>query len=411
MSGAALVLRTDAMLDSGSSFLQRCAERGVTVLDLPTAYWHELVERMVAEKLPLPEGLRLVIIGGERAVPERWVQWRKTVGDSVRLLNTYGPTEATVVATMADLSAWAHPDGLMREVPIGRPISNVTTYLLDRHLNSVPIGVPGELYIGGDGLARGYLNGSELTAEKFLPDPFSKEPGARLYKTGDLARYLPDGNIQFLGRLDHQVKIRGFRIELGEIETILSRHPAIRETVVVAREEVENPKSETCTQQSRSIQNPKSLAAYVVTNPEQAPTVSELRAFLKQKLPEYMVPSAFVFLDALPLTANGKIDRKALPLPDQRRLELQEVYVAPRTPTEEMIAEIWAEVLKLDKVGIHDNFFELGGHSLLATQVISRLRDAFQLELPVRVLFERPTIEELALTVEEAIIEEMESQT
>jgi acyl carrier protein len=283
-----------------------------------------------------------------------------------------------------------------QRVPIGRPIANTQIYILDSHLQPVPAGVPGELHIGGAGLARGYLNRPEHTAEKFIPNPFSDEPGARLYKTGDLVRYLPEGNIEFLRRIDQQVKIRGFRIELGEIKTVLSKHPAVREAVVVARDD--NP-------------GDKRLVAYVVPRREPVPTISELRSFLKEKLPEHMVPSAFVFLDTLPLTPNGKVDRKVLPAPDRQTATQENPLVPPSTSGQKMIAEIWAKVLKVDRVGIHDNFFDLGGHSLLATQVISRLRDAFQLELPVRVLFERPTIEELALTVEEAIIEEMESQT
>jgi acyl carrier protein len=265
---------------------------------------------------------------------------------------------------------------------IGKPIANTKIYILDANLHPVPVGVPGELYIGGIGLARGYLRRPDLTAEKFIPHPFSHEPGARLYKTGDLARYLPDGNIEFLGRTDDQVKIRGFRIELGEIEAILGQHPAVMETVVMAREESPGDKR---------------LVAYVVPRQEGASTISELRSFAKEKLPEYMVPSTFVFLDRLPLTPNGKVDRKALPTPDQKRPKLEEVYVAPRNPVEEIIAEIWAEVLKVGKVGIHDNFFDLGGHSLLATQVMSRVRDAFQLDLPLSRLFENPTVAGLAV--------------
>jgi len=214
-----------------------------------------------------------------------------------------------------------------------------------------------------------------------------------LYKTGDLARYLPDGNIEFLGRLDHQVKIRGFRVELEEVETVLAQHPKVREAVVLARED--NPADP-----SASLRAGKRLVAYVIPNQGFAPTINELRSFLKEKLPEYMVPSAFVFLDTLPLTPNGKIDRKALPTPDQSRPELDQSFVAPRTPVEETIVEIWAEVLKVEKVGIHDNFFDLGGHSLLATQVMSRLREGLGVDLPLRALFEAPTIAELALRVE-----------
>jgi hypothetical protein len=265
--------------------------------------------------------------------------------------------------------------------PIGRPIANTQIYILDRNLQPVPIGIPGELHIGGVGLARGYLHLPELTAEKFIPDPFCDDSQARLYKTGDLARYRPDGNIEFLGRMDHQVKIRGFRIELGEIEVVLAQHPAVCEAVVNVHE---------------PLPGDKRLAAYVVADPSPVPTSSELRRFLKQKLPDYMVPSAFVFVEAFPLTSSGKIDRCSLPAPDASRPELEGGYVAPRTPTEEILASVWAEVLGMEKVGIHDNFFELGGHSLPAMQVISRIHRACSEDLPIRALFDSPTVAELA---------------
>jgi acyl carrier protein len=268
--------------------------------------------------------------------------------------------------------------------PIGCPIDNTQIYILDSDLEPVPIGISGELYIGGDSLARGYLNRPELTAEKFIPNPFEKSTSARLYKTGDLSRYLPDGNIEFFGRIDHQVKIRGFRIELGEIESVLAQAPHVRETVVIAREDVPGDKR---------------LVAYIIPH-QQTPTTDELRRFLQDKLPEYMVPSAFVFLEALPLTPNGKVDRRSLPVPDQSRPSQSVKFVAPRTATEEILAEIWSQVLKLERVGIHDNFFELGGHSLLATQVISRLHKNLAVELPLRSLFEAPTVAELGDRIE-----------
>jgi acyl carrier protein len=261
------------------------------------------------------------------------------------------------------------------------------------------------------------------TQEKFISNPFSDEPGARLYKTGDVARYLPDGNIEFLGRVDNQVKIRGFRIELGEVETVLGQHPAVRETVVLALDDDEKSKSKI--QDSRSprpsaesilsevegLRTGKRLVAYVVSSQEKTPTSNALRSFLKQHLPEYMIPSTFVFLDSLPLTPNGKGDRRALPAPDGTRPELEQTFVSPRTPAEKTLAGIWAEVLRLERVGIHDNFFELGGHSLLATQVMSRVRTAFQVELPLRTLFEKPTVAELAEVIEEVIIDELEKLT
>jgi acyl carrier protein len=259
-------------------------------------------------------------------------------------------------------------------------------YLLDANLEPVPIGVPGELYLGGAGLARGYLNRPELTAQQFIPNPFGDQPGTRLYKTGDLARYQADGNLEFLGRKDHQVKIRGFRIELGEIEATLSQHPGVRQNVIIAREDTPNEKR---------------LVAYVVPNEGQSLTVGNLRTFLRAKLPEYMVPSLFVTLEALPLTPNGKVNRQALPAPDVARPELETTYVTARNLVEEVLTEIWIETLGLEQVGIHDNFFELGGHSLLATQIISRIHRYFRVEIPLRSLFEAPTVAGLAKTLVE----------
>jgi acyl carrier protein len=276
---------------------------------------------------------------------------------------------------------------------LGRPIANTQFHILDRQLKPVPIGVTGELHIGGVGLARGYLNQPELTAEKFIAHSLDGEPAKRLYRTGDLARYLPDGNIEFLGRMDTQVKIRGYRIECGEIESALGEHPAVRQSVVAARDDSRGDALS-------SLGTAKRLVAYVVAAQGSAPSANELRVFLKRKLPEYMIPSAFVTLDALPLTSNGKVDRKALPAPDQSRPEQENPFVPPSTMVEKTIAAIWAHVLKVDRVGIHDNFFELGGHSLLATRVISRLRDAFRVDLPLRSLFESPTVAGLAERVE-----------
>ncbi len=324
--------------------------------------------------MPCNEAITL-LMGGDRLTQE--LVARSFAGfPSLQIWNLYGPTEATANVAAAKI---ARED----QVTIGHPIDNSEVYILDRYLNPVPIGVPGELYIGGDGLARGYLNNTDLTAENFIPSPFSIEPGARLYKTGDRARYLLNGNIELFGRIDDQVKIRGFRIEPGEIESVLTRYPTVREAVVVARQDSPGEKR---------------LVGYVVTNG--AVEVSALRGFLKEKLPDCMIPSAFVFLHSLPLTPSGKIDRKALPAPNPSRPELESVFVAPHTHTEEVVARLWAEILKLEEVGIDDNFFELGGHSLLATQVISRLREAFGIELPLRSLFESPTVADLAERIE-----------
>lgn len=325
----------------------------------------------------IPPSVRVVNLAGEPLRTEL-VQQVYQRSRAQRVFDLYGPSEDTTYSTFALRSS----DG---PATIGRPIANTQIYLLNTHLDPVPIDVPGELYIGGAGLARGYLNRPELTAERFVPNPFSNKPGARLYKTGDLARYLTDGNIEFLRRIDHQVKIRGFRIELGEIEAVLGQHPTVQETVVVAREDTPGDKR---------------IVAYVVTDQEPSPSVSELRRFLQEKLPDYMLPSAFVMLEALPLTPNGKIDRRALPAPDTSRRELEEGFVPPRTPTEKTLADIWAEILGLEKVGVYDDFFKLGGHSLLATRVISRLREAFRVDLPLRSLFEAPTLTSLAERIE-----------
>lgn len=311
-SGGTLVLRTDEMLSNLQTFLQKCRDWKLTILDLPTAYWHQVTSELAMTDLVLPESLRLVIIGGERALPERVQTWQKVVGTHPQLVNTYGPTEATVVATMYKLPASAPEDTALPEVPIGRTLRHVQAYVLDKYLKLTPVGVPGELHIGGVSLARGYLNRPELTGEKFIPNPFSDELGARLYKTGDLVRYLSDGNIEFLGRIDNQVKIRGFRIELGEIEAVLGQHPGVRETMVTVPED--------------HLGN-KRLVAYVIPHSDRVPTTGELRRFLKEKLPNYMVPSVFRTLDALPLTLNGKVDRCALPAPDWEQQDLEETFV------------------------------------------------------------------------------------
>lgn len=322
--------------------------------------------------------LRAAIVAGETC-PRELVARHHAHLSQTQLFNEYGPTEGTVWSSVYQSPG---PDG-SSVVPIGRSIATMQIYLLDARLQPVPIGIPGELHIAGVGLTRGYHNRPELTAEKFIPNPFSEELGGRLYRTGDVARYGPDGNIEFIGRLDQQVKLRGYRIELGEIETRLIEHPAIEDVVVLARE---------------SNSGDKQLVAYVVAKGT-APESASLREFLKTRLPEYMLPSAFVFLKAFPLTPNGKVDRKALPEPDLAgRLATQ--FVAPRTATEEILVGLWSEVLKVPQVGVHDNFFDLGGHSLLATQVMSRLPKLLRVELPLRTLFEAPTVAQLAGVVE-----------
>jgi amino acid adenylation domain-containing protein len=328
----------------------------------------------------VPPGLRRVNLAGE-PVSRALVEALYAAGAG-EVYNLYGPSETTTYSTVAHLAPGES------EMPgIGRPIANTRAYVLDRRLEPVPIGVPGELYLGGAGVARGYLGRPALTAERFVPDPFGPAaggaPGGRLYRTGDRVRWRPDGTLEFLGRLDQQLKLRGFRIEPGEIESVLGQHPGVRTAAVIAREDEPGDKR---------------LVAYVV--PDGVPLDGgELRRFLEQRLPEYMVPAAIVELDSLPLSPNGKLDRRALPAPDDTDRRERDDYVAPRTPVEEMLAGIWASVLRLERVGIRDNFFVLGGHSLLATQVVSRVRTAIGIELPLRALFEDPTVADLAARV------------
>ncbi|MHC5714684.1 MAG: amino acid adenylation domain-containing protein [Nostoc sp.] len=349
-------------------------EQQITVLALVPSILRVLLEEKGIENCRF---LRHITCGGEALRGELIERFFAQLNLDNVLHNCYGPTEASI-----DTTFWSCQRGTNYAfAPIGRPITNAEIHILDENLQPVPVGESGELHIGGIGLARGYLNRPELTIDKFIFNPFSSGRGARLYKTGDLARYLSDGNIEFLGRIDHQVKIRGFRIELGEIEAILAQHPALTQTIVIAREDVIGDKQ---------------LVAYIVASPELTPSQADLRHFLQGQLPEYMVPAYFVFLDTLPLNPNGKIDRRALPAPDTFTLGLSTKFVAPENLTEEVLASIWAKVLRLEQVGIHDNFFELGGHSLLATQVISRIRQAFRIEIPLQLLFENPTIATLA---------------
>ncbi|XXF81585.1 amino acid adenylation domain-containing protein [Myxococcaceae bacterium GXIMD 01537] len=377
LCGASIVVRGELVpVLEFSALIERDA---LTVLSLPPAFMHEWVSELSRRGERLPEGLRLVLLGGEKILPETMALWRTLGGGGVPWINVYGPTEATVTSALCELG----DGGLQLQspvLPIGGPIANARIYLLDAHLQPVPVGIPGELFIAGAGLARGYLHQPALTGERFLPDPFATEPGARMYRTGDLARYLPDGRIEFLGRVDTQFKIRGNRVEPGEVEAALRKHAGIQDAVAVAHE---------------AGPGDTRLVAYVVPARARAPSAAELRGALKDRLPDYMVPSAFVVLDALPLTPNGKVDRKALPPPDFSGSE-RAAYLAPRTPAEESVARAFSEVLQVARVGATDDFFALGGHSLLATQVVSRLRAAFQRELPLRLLFEFPSVSGLA---------------
>ncbi|MCF2133805.1 MULTISPECIES: non-ribosomal peptide synthetase [Mycetohabitans] len=369
--GAALVLRTDAWLAGAEPFWSLCAAHHVSVVDLPVQFWTQLVQ----EAAPVANSVRAILIGGDALSASARDAWFSGEGHRPRLLNAYGPTETTVTATIHEVA-----DNKSSWCTIGRPIDNTRLYILDSHQQSVPLGAVGELYIGGAGVARGYLNRPKLTAERFVRDPFANEPNARMYKTGDLARYLPDGNLEFLGRNDYQVKIRGFRIELGEIEACLAKHAQVHEAVVLAMGE----------------SSAKRLVAYVVAKADEQ-LANTLRTHVASALPEYMVPSAFVRLDAFPLTPNGKLDRRALPEPDDVALAHQ-VYEAPQGELETTLAAVWAELLDVERVGRHDSFFALGGHSLLAVRLIERLRRR-GLSMSVRALFEAPTLSALAQTL------------
>ncbi len=398
-TGGTLVLRSDAMMRSSAAFLAACRARRITLLTLPTAWWHVLAADL-AEGLDWPPGLDRVIIGGERPLPERLEAWRRALGTRVHLWNTYGPTECTIGATIGDLAPWLGSTDGLREAPLGRPFAGYRAYVLDARQEPLPVGLPGELCLGGAGVARGYLGRPDLTAERFLPDPFAATAGlagARLYRTGDLVRWLPSGNLEFLGRTDRQVKIRGFRVELGEIEAALALHPALREVAVLAREDRPGDLR---------------LVAYVAPHPgrEAEAEAGALRSFLQEHLAEALVPTLYVTLDALPLNGSGKVDRRALPAPDAARPTLAAEYEAPATPAEEGVAAIWCEVLGVERVGVFDDFFALGGHSLLLPQVMSRLQRDFGVEVPLLDLIEHTTVADLALTVEELLLEQIEQE-
>ncbi len=374
--GARVVLlsREDGM--DGRKLAATIEDAGITIMQATPSTWRLLLEAEWVGNRQLK-----ILCGGEAITSDLAAQ---LLAKSAAVWNMYGPTETTIWSTVYQIT------GAEQRIPIGRPIANTEIYILDEELQPLPIGIPGELYIGGVGLASGYWQQPNLTKDKFIPNLFSHHPAARIYQTGDLARYLPDGKIECLGRADFQVKLRGFRIELGEIESLLCQHPTVAQATVIIRED---------------LPGDRRLVAYLVANPQAltAPIPGELRQFLQQKLPDYFLPSAMVILPALPLTPNGKIDRKALPAPDSGSFQLQTSFVAPSTPTEITLAQIWMQVLRIDKVGTNDDFFELGGHSLLATQVISRARQAFAIDIQLQSLFEQPTIAGLASRIDTSI--------
>lgn len=382
ITGATLVLRGPEVWTSTEMY-EEIAEFRLSIVNLPTAYWQQMVYDWVNESREiLNSTLRLVAIGGDRLLPQYLELWEKLPKHAVRLINAYGPTETTITATMFDIPSLEERAGVPFEnVPIGHALGARTLYVLDTDGKPVVSGEAGELYIGGPLLARGYLHRPQLTAERFIHDSFSQDEHTRMYKTGDLVRELADGTLEFIGRIDYQVKIRGFRVELGEIEAALKYYPGIRETIVVARE---------------NTTGSKVLAAYVIPEHKQTPDSKQIRAFLKQKLPEYMVPSTFTILDAFPLTPNGKIDRHALPAPEMDR-QVEEVnFVAPSHPLHRQLVQLWEELLDIRPIGITDDFFELGGHSMLAIRLFSRIEQVFGQKLPLATFYMAATIEHLA---------------
>ncbi|GBO51724.1 long-chain-fatty-acid--CoA ligase [Pseudanabaena sp. lw0831] len=377
LSGGTLVLAPSETYTSISYFLDSIDQNAITAINLPTDFWHKLVDGMSISKHSLPKSLRLVIVGGEKVSKSAYQKWRSLVGNFPRWLNAYGLSEATVTVTVFEPDESLHPDA---EIPIGRAIANTQTYVLDRNLQPSPIGAAGELYIGGVGLSRGYLNRPDITVKRFIPNPFSNNSEDRLYKTGDVARYLPDGNIEFIGRSDFQIKIRGFRVEPIEIETQLEKYSAVKQAVVLCHE----------------APNGKNLlVAYVSTG--QGPTldIEALGEFLHQKLPAYMLPSSFIVLDALPLTPNGKVDRRALldlDVAKQRDGEL----IAPRDELEQQLAVIWQKLLGIQEISIHANFFELGGNSLISVRLVAEIEKIFNYHFPLSSFFQMGTIADIA---------------
>lgn len=383
-AGASVHLGDGLALNEPTAVRDWLVSRGITITFLPTP----LAERVITLDWPSKHSLRVMLTGADTLhhYPSRKLRFQ--------LVNNYGPTECTVVAT----SGVVPPiPGRTDQLPtIGRPIDNVQAYILNENMEQVPVGESGEIYLGGASLARGYRNRPDLSAEKFVPDPFSAKPDARLYRTGDLARFLPDGEIAFLGRVDEQVKIRGYRIEPAEIVRALDEHPAVQASAVVARQ---------------AESGEKSLVAYFVPETNSVPTHAELRNFVGSRVPEYMIPAMFVMLDSLPLNTSGKVDRAMLPAPDSTNTLRDSTFVAPRTPIEEHVATMLASLLDLGQVSVDDNFFLLGGHSLLGTQLIARIRTAFGIELSLKSLFDSPTVAKLSSEIETLLLAKLEAMT
>ena len=386
--GAQVRIYPEEILMDARAMTEHMMRDGVSIVEVVPSFLRTSLQALQMAGEQKGDGhlgrLRWMISTGEALAEELCKQWLERY-PSIPLLNAYGPTECSDDVTHYEI--WKMPKdeaAWNRITPIGKAIGNIRIYVLSKQQHLQPVGVRGEIYVGGVGVGRGYLNNPMRTVEVFMPDPWG-DAGERMYRTGDAGCYRSDGTIEYLGRLDQQVKIRGYRIEPGEIEAVIREHPAVQEAVVVAR---------------AGADNNHHLVAYLVDEPEQVIQTGEMQGYLRTHLPEYMIPSAFMYLETLPLLPNGKLDRKALPELDEN-LEREEVeYVAPRTPVEERLASIWSEVLALKQVGIYDNFFAIGGHSLLITQILTRVHDAFQVTLPVRTLFKNPTIVGLAEAIE-----------
>jgi len=384
VGGQLIVARPDGHLES-AYLVRLIVEREVAILQVVPSMLRMLLAEAEIEGC---RSLRRVFCGGEALTPD--LRDRFFLRLPAELHNLYGPTEATI-----DAISWGclRGENFARDVvPIGRPIANAEAYVLDERLEPVPVGIWGELYLGGLGIGRGYLRRPEMTAERFIPHRFTSGLGERLYRTGDLVRYLPDGNLDFLSRMDNQIKFKGYRIELGEIERVLEQAPWVQEAVAVVREDDSGDKR---------------LVAYVVGEDEKEEDTARLRKYMSEKLPHYMVPAVFVSLETMPLSPNGKIDRRRLPAPHDTECRVAQNYVAPRTPLESTLVEIWQEVMGVKRVGIRDDFFELGGHSLLAVQIVSRLHNSLLIDFPLRAMFESLTVEQLAIAVEQLLAQEV----
>ena len=383
--GATVAIATHEQRTNPLALFDLIKQRGVTIMDIVPSFWRDCNQALdslepQSRNALLENKLRLILTTGEPLPSDVTRYWSSELKHGARLVNLYGATESSGSVTVYPIPA--EDDDSMKIVPLGRPIANTKIYVLDQNLQPAVAGASGELYVGGLRVARAYLNRVELTATSFIPDPFSDEPGARMWKTGDLAHYLSDGNIGFIGRIDHLIIIRGSRVEPAEVEEVLKQHPAVWETVVVAREDEPG--------------NTR-LVAYIVHDPEESLTVSELRRLLIEKLPDYMVPTAFVMLGALPRLASGKIDRQALPAPDQKRPHLDQPYVSPRSELQRHLSNLWCDILKLDKVGIYDRFFELGGTSILAARFVNIIQVELSASIPIISIFESSSIAEYTM--------------